>query len=165
MMPGSTIGGRSYTRANNAPIAFAPTWIVEQCKKARPKPAAAGRRIVEEDDIAIELATKWMLDRAPVAEEGNRDNTAHSVAAGLYDYGVTYPTALELMLEWNDLKCSPPLDLEDIERVTGSGISSRENAIGCTHPLAPGFEADEIDESKAPAVADIPTNGAGAVGE
>ena len=162
MMPGSTIGGRSYTRANNAPIAFAPTWIVEQCKNARPKPAAAGRRIVEEDDIAIELATKWMLDRAPVAEEGNRDNTAHSVAAGLYDYGVTYPTALELMLEWNDLKCSPPLDLEDIERVTGSGISSRENAIGCKHPLAPGFEAVEIAERKAPPVAGIPTSKIGA---
>jgi hypothetical protein len=156
LMPGSTIGGRSYTRANDAPIVFAPAWVVEQCKNARPKSSAAGKRIVEEDDIAIELATKWMLDRAPIAEEGNRDNTAYSVAAGLYDYGVTYPTALELMLEWNDLKCSPPLDLEDIERVTGSGISSRENAIGCKHPLASGLGAVEIAD-RAPTAAAIPT--------
>jgi hypothetical protein len=156
LMPGSTIDGRAYTRANDRPMAFAPRWIVEACNVAKAKTSAAGKRIVEEDDIAIELATKWMLDRAPVAEEGNRDNTAHSVAAGLYDYGVTYPTALELMLEWNDLKCSPPLDLEDIERVTGSGISSRKNAIGCKHPLAPGFDAVEIAE-RVSAAAGIPT--------
>ncbi|TFW55808.1 DUF3987 domain-containing protein [Bradyrhizobium sp. MOS001] len=156
LMPGSTIDGRAYTRADDRPMAFAPRWIVEACSVAKAKTSAASKRIVEEDDIAIELATKWMVDRAPVAEEGNRDNTAHSVAAGLYDYGVTYPTALELMLEWNDLKCSPPLDLEDIERVTGSGISSRENAIGCKHPLAPGFDAVEIAE-RVSAAAGIPT--------
>ncbi|WP_197090885.1 bifunctional DNA primase/polymerase [Bradyrhizobium sp. LTSP849] len=156
LMPGSTIDGRSYTRANDRPLAFAPPWMVEHCRNAKPKPSAAGKRIVEEDDIAIELATNFMRKFAPTAEEGNRDNTAHSVAAGLYDYGVTYPTALELMLEWNDLKCSPPLDLEDIERVTGSGISSRENAIGCKHPLAPGFYAVEIAE-RVSAAAGIPT--------
>lgn len=155
LMPGSTIDGRSYTRRNKSPIAFAPQWIVDQLKAATPKGDAAGKRIVEEDDLAVELATKWMLQLAPLAEQGNRDNTAHSVAAGLYDYGVTYQTALELMLEWNELKCSPPLDLEDIERVTGSAVTSRESAIGSKHPLAPGFEAVEIDESKAPLPAEI----------
>jgi hypothetical protein len=156
LMPGSTIEGRSYTRANDAPIVFAPAWVVEQCKNARPKSSAAGKRIVEEDDIAIELATNWMRKIATTAEEGNRDNTAHSVAAGVYDYGVTYPTAVDIMLEWNETKCFPPLDVEDIERVTDSASRSRENAIGCKHPLAPGFEAVEIAD-RASTMAGIPT--------
>ena len=45
LMPGSTIEGRSYTRANGVPMAFAPPWIVEQCKNAKPKTAAAGKRM------------------------------------------------------------------------------------------------------------------------
>lgn len=164
LLPGSTIDGRSYTRANDRPLAFAPPWIVEQLKAAEPKTSAAGKRIVEEDDIAIELATNFMRKLAPTAEEGNRDNTAHSVAAGLYDYGVTYPTAVDIMLEWNETKCFPPLDVEDIERVTDSASRSRKNAIGCKHPLAPGFEAVVIDETKAPAVASISTLAAGDAG-
>jgi hypothetical protein len=151
LLPGSTIDGRSYTRANDRPITFAPPWIVEKLKAAKERNDAAGKRIVEEDDTAIELATNWMLKHAPTAEEGNRDNTAYKVVARVYDYGVTNETALEIMLEWNETKCFPPLDMEDIERVTESASRSRENAIGSRHPEAGGFEAHAIAEHPAPA--------------
>ena len=165
LMPGSTIEGRSYTRANNAPIAFAPAWIVEQCKNARPKSSAAGKRLVEEDDIAIELFTNWLLKHAPRAETGNIDNTTYKVATKGYDFGCSQATVHERMLGWNETHCDPPGDIERLAVVVDSAERNRENAIGCSHPLAPGFEAHEIDDSKAPIVAGIPAatmNDAGA---
>jgi len=156
LMPGSTIEGRSYTRANDAPIAFAPAWIVEQCKNARPKSSAAGKRIVEEDDIAIELFTNWLLKRAPHAETGKIDDTTYKVATKGYDFGCSQATVHERMLGWNETHCDPPGDIERLAVVVDSAERNRENAIGCSHPLAPGFEAHEIDDSKAPTVAGIP---------
>jgi hypothetical protein len=158
MMPGSTIGGRSYTRANNAPIAFAPPWIVEQCKNARPKTAAAGKRIVEEDDIAIELFTNWLRDHAPRAQYGEIDDTTYRVATKGYDFGCSQTTVHDLMLGWNETHCEPPGNIDRLAVVVDSAERNRENAIGCSHPLAPGFEPVDIDESKRPeAVAGIPT--------
>ena len=157
VMPGSTIEGRMYTRENARPPAFAPQWIVERLKTARPKTAAAGKRVVEEDETAIEMATQWMLKHAPTAEYGAIDDTTYKVAARLYDFGVTEQTALEIMLEWNELRCSPPGDLDRLEVVVRSAGRNRENAIGSKHPGASGFDAVEIDESKKPiAAAAIP---------
>jgi Bifunctional DNA primase/polymerase, N-terminal/AAA domain/Primase C terminal 1 (PriCT-1) len=151
VMPGSTIAGRTYIRENVRPPAFAPQWLVDQLKAAKPKTNAAGKRIVEEDDTAVERATTWMIKHAPTAEEGNRDNTAYRVMARVYDEGVTRETGLEILTEWNDLKCFPPLDLDDLERIAESAGRNRENAIGSRHPLAGGFDAHEIAERPAEA--------------
>jgi hypothetical protein len=155
LMPGSTIEGRAYTRANNRPMAFAPAWIVEKLKAAKPRTGAAGKRIVEEDDIARELAERWMLEHAPTAETGNIDNTTYKVAAKCYDFGCSKDTVLDIMLEWNETRCFPPQDIEDLERVVESAGRNRENAIGSLHPFAPGFEAVEIDKSRAPPLAPL----------
>jgi hypothetical protein len=155
MMPGSTIEGRSYTRANDAPIAFAPPGIVEQCKNARPKPSAAGKRVVEEDDTAIELFTKWIRDRAPYAELGKIDDTTFIVCARGYDFGCSQETVYEKALGWNETHCNGLGDLERLAVVVESAGRNRQRPIGCDHPLAPGFDAVEIDESKAPLAAEI----------
>jgi hypothetical protein len=150
LMPGSTIEGRMYTRANNAPIAFAPGWIVEQCKNAKPKSSAAGKRIVEEDEISLQLAAKYLEKYAPRATTGKIDDTTFEVMARLYDFGCTQETVHELGLGWNETHCDPPGDIDRLAVVVESAGKNRERAIGCSHPLAPGFEAHEIDESKAP---------------
>jgi hypothetical protein len=151
MMPGSTIEGRSYTRANNAPIAFAPAWIVEQCKNARPKSSAAGKRVAPDDDAARKAAEHWLDKRAPRAELGSRDNTGYVVGTRFGDFGCGYENRLDLLLHWNETKCSPPLAIEDLERIADSFGRNRERPLGCLHPMAPlGFEVHEIDESKAP---------------
>jgi hypothetical protein len=150
VMPGSTIEGRMYTRENARPPAFAPQWVIDQLGAAKPKPDAAGKRIIEEDDLSVEMAERWLNDHAPRAEMGNRDNTAYRVGAKFGDFGCGYTTRLDLLLRWNDTHCDPPLDVEDLERIAQSAGSSRENAIGNAHPLAPGFEPVEIDESNAP---------------
>lgn len=152
LLPGSTIDGRPYTVGNTREIALAPDWLVAQCKTARQKPGAAGTRIVEEDDLARELFEEWMLKHAPSAETGNIDNTTYKVAARGYDFACSTATVLDVMLEWNDTHCFPPQAIEDLERVVESAGRNRENAIGSAHPLRPGFDAIEIDESKAPTI-------------
>lgn len=152
LLPGSEIDGRGYFAMNESLVNLAPPWLVERCNAARIKTDAAGKRIVEEDDLARELFEQWMLNNAPIAETGNIDNTTYKVGARGYDFGCSQPTVLDVLLEWNDTKCFPPQDIEDLERVVESAGRNRENAIGSAHPLAPGFEAVEIDETKKPAV-------------
>ena len=114
----------------------------------------AGKRLVEEDDIAIELFTKWMLNHAPYAELGEIDDKTFVVCAQGYDFGCSQETVYELVLGWNETHCNGLGDLERLPVVVESAGRNRENAIGCTHPLAPGFEAHEIAE-RVPAVAGI----------
>ncbi|MGQ2186083.1 bifunctional DNA primase/polymerase [Bradyrhizobium barranii] len=159
VMPGSTIEGRMYTRENARPPAFAPPWIIERLKAAKPKMSAAGKRLVEEDDTAIELFTNWLRDHAPRALYGKIDDTTYKVATKGYDFGCSQATVHELMLGWNETHCDPPGDIERLEVVVESAGRNRENAIGCSHPLAPGFEVVQIDESRAPrSAARVPTS-------
>jgi hypothetical protein len=157
LVPGSTIDGRSYTRRNGSPIAFAPQWIVDELNSATPKSSAAGKRVAPDDEQARSQAEHWLERMAPRAELGNRDNTAITVALKLGDFGCGYDTSLDIMLGWNESHCAPPLDLEDLQRICESAGRNRANAIGCLHRDAPGFKAVEIDASKAPAVDGIPT--------
>lgn len=150
LLPGSTIDGRSYECIDDRPIAPAPAWLIELCKKARPKNNKAGKRVVEEDDTAIAQAEHWMRNHAPRAELGERNNIAFRVATGLLDYGVSFETQTEMMLGWNETSCDPPLDDEELNTILESSRQSRGNPIGCKHRDAPGFEAVEIDEGKRP---------------
>jgi hypothetical protein len=160
--PGSSIEGRPYTWGvgpDVQPVANAPEWIIERCAAPRTPSAEAGKRIVEEDEVALEHAQNYIAEHAPFADEGQRDNTAFSVAARLFDFGVTRETAHELMLEWNEQNCHPPLDGEDLDRIVSSAMKNRGSAIGAAHPNAPGFEAHEVASVlPTPSVAGIPTS-------
>lgn len=145
--PGSTIGDKAYSWTNDRPIALMPPGLLERARGSAPttKSSAAGKRLVEEDDDAVRLATNWLTDRAPDGEAGSRDNTAFKVAAKLYDFGVSKTTALELLHEWNERRCSPPLEPEELERIADSAGRNRSNPIGVRHPAnAEGFEPVEI---------------------
>jgi hypothetical protein len=157
LMPGSAIEGRQYAREDARPPVFAPPWLVAHLKAAKPKTAAAGKRIAPDDEHARTAAEYWMERKAPRAESGNRDNTAIKVALKLGDFGCGYDTMLDIMLGWNETHCEPPLDLEDLQRICGSAGHNRENAIGCLHRDASGFEAVEISERPAPPMARIPS--------
>jgi hypothetical protein len=157
VMPGSTIEGRMYVREDARPPVFAPAWLVDQLKAAKPKTAAAGKRIVEEDDIAIELFTNWLRDHGPRAQDGKIDDTTYSVATKGYDFGCSQGTVHELMLGWNETHCEPPGNIDRLAVVVDSAERNRENTIGCSHPLAPGFEAVEITERLAPTPREIAT--------
>jgi hypothetical protein len=144
-----------YKWFRDRPIAGMPQELIELAGQARTsqRSSAAGKRLVEEDDEAVDRASKWLRDKAPEAEQGNRDNTAFYVAAKLYDFGVSKQTNHELMFEWNETKCSPPLELEEIERIVDSASRNRSMPIGYDHPKnSDGFDSVEIDESKKPQI-------------
>lgn len=132
---------------------LAPTWLLERCRAPRPRSRVAGKRVVEEDKIAVDRALRWLLEHAPDAIEGQRDNTAFAVAARFYDEGVSAETCRELLSDWNYNKCHPPLDEAAIERLVSSAARNRGSAIGAKHPGAPGFEPVEIGAR--PAATDV----------
>lgn len=147
---GSTIDGKPYFwKAGYEPdkIDFkeAPLWLITKCNAAKPKSADASKTIVEEDETALQLATDYVRSQAPEAIQGGRDNTAYTVAARLYDFGVSRETAQELLSEWNESYCHPTLENDAIERIAWSAQRNRENAIGSAHPNAPGFEPQQIN--------------------
>jgi len=156
LLPGSTISGREYRweqgyRPHDRKRAVAPAGLIEAAKARRERSSAAGERLVEEDAWAVERATKYLRDEAPEATEGNRNNTAVVVINRFLDFGVWEETAHEMALEWNETKCSPPLDPDEIKRIAESVPRSRLRPIGVDHPKnASGFEAVEIDESRKP---------------
>ena len=139
-----------YTWLRERPITLMPGILIEHVGQATSeKSKHAGERLAEETDGALEQAEKWLREHAPEAEQGERDNTAYTVACKLYDFGLADSTVLGLMLEWNETKCSPPLELHDIERVASSGGRNRQKPIGVDR-TTDGFDREEIDESKHP---------------
>jgi hypothetical protein len=165
VMPGSTIDGRTYTRQGARSPVFAPPWMIDRLKMATPKSTAAGKRVVEEDDIAIELFTKWILNRAPYAEIGRIDDTTFIVCAQGYDFGCSQETVYEIALGWNETHCNGLGDIDRLAVVVESAGRNRRRPIGCSHPLAPGFDAVVIDESKAPLPTEIDESEASAAAE
>lgn len=147
---GSTIQGKAYKWANDREVIELPQGHIDllaerdKLKKAE-KSANAGKRVVEEDDEAVRLASEWLLNHAPRGEEGNRDNTAFQVAARLYDYGLAKQTVYEMMAAvWNEGMCDPPLEREEIERIADSAGRNRQNPIGQKHPTAAASGFDPV---------------------
>ena len=124
--------------------------MIDRCGRGRERDAASGKRLVEEDDTAIEMAQQWLDKHAPSAQLGEIDDTAFKVAAKLYDFGVSTATATEMLCEWSDTRAFPPMQLDRIKVVAESAGRNRGSAVGKLHPNASGFEAVEIDESKNP---------------
>ncbi|MBN8991620.1 MAG: bifunctional DNA primase/polymerase [Rhizobiales bacterium] len=150
LLPGSTIEGRPYEFEISRPPAFAPQWIVDRCAAAKDRTDTAGKRVVEEDDTAREMFVAWIREHAPCAELGEIDDRTFLVSARGYDFGCSESTVLELVHEWNDTHCNGLGDLERLPVVVESAGRNRDKAIGSSHPLAPGFEAVEIDQTMRP---------------
>jgi hypothetical protein len=149
--PGSAIDGRIYEWAagyspNERPITPAPQWLIDRCAAPRRKTRTSGTRVIEEDEQSLELAEAYLAGTQDVIQ-GGRDNEAFKVAAGLYDFGISRETCFSLMLEWNEMRCSPPLDMDAIERVVWSAQKNRDNSIGAKHPDAPGFDVYEMPDT------------------
>jgi len=53
-------------------------------------------------------------------EEGQRNNTIASFAGHLLWHGVDPEVVLELLLTWNQARCQPPLDDDEVARVVAS---------------------------------------------
>jgi RecA-family ATPase len=159
--PGSTIDGKEYVwlddnkpalnngssyvaSSRTAPV---PAWMLAKVKEAKPKHPNAGKRIADEDEWTIERCEHY-LPYAPEASQGHRDDTAVAIANRFYDFGAELVTVQDFLHRWNEEKCHPPLDNDDIHRIADSSGRSRLKAIGCDHwtQWLEGFEAYEIED-------------------
>jgi hypothetical protein len=146
--PGSIFNDRFYTIENEAEIAAAPAWLCERVRPAKTKSADAAKIVGELDtSAAISSVTAYLEYSAPEAIEGQGgDNATYKVACAVLDRGVSPETALELMLEhWNE-RCSPPWEPEDLRKKIENAAEHRQSAIGRDNPAA-GFCVVELPAS------------------
>ncbi|MEZ5890352.1 MAG: bifunctional DNA primase/polymerase [Xanthobacteraceae bacterium] len=137
--PGSTIHGRKYewinpdqefTEVDDEFIQqFEETNKPELRKKANSTP------LCEPDTPEILAAVaQYITGDAPVAHQGNRDNTAYKVACQVKNYGASPETALNALFEWNGTKCNPPLDSDVIETKVDSAYKNSQRPQGDDAP-------------------------------
>lgn len=140
--PGSIIDGKPYVLERDVPMADAPDWLLAKLTEVRVSAnAETGRYLGDLDNPGVlEWAKKYVRDLAPNGFEGARNNTAFIVAEKILDRGISKEKLLELMLEWNDAKCFPPLPDDEIEKTCRSAAGpSRQLVIGVDNPTV-GFE-------------------------
>lgn len=132
---GSTIDGRAYTD-NGEPIADAPQWLIDLCapagvRSADTKPTAPAADVPAERAESRALAY-LKSDEAPKGEAGSRNETAYRVATRLRDFGVTEAACIGMLAEhW---QCSPPLEHDELVKVTRSAYTYARDAVGNADP-------------------------------
>lgn len=136
--PGSVVAGKPYTIVSDADIADAPDWLVEliEAASAPVEPRKAPEGIELDTPAAIGRARDYLLADAPLAVEGSGgDSTTYTVAAHVRDFGISEDTALELMADHWDGRCSPPWG-EDLADKVANAYRYAQNEIGCDDPAA-----------------------------
>lgn len=136
--PGSTNAknGRGWTTISgglDAALTLLPDSVLDAIR--RPEEAEAlPEELAELAGIEIDavhnvaLAAAWLAGEQG-APEGERDNTAFRLAAGVRDWAISANMCLSMLGEWNE-KCSPPLDDESIRRVVRSAYTNARTAAG-----------------------------------
>jgi len=133
--------GTGYTVREEREIADAPEWFYVEAKpRGAPDADASGSEpVIDEDqDAAIEWATSYLLNEAPLALEGaGGDDTTMLVGRALRDMGISEPMALDLMLDnWN-ARCEPPWDFDDLKTKVANVFKYAR--------FAPGSKSAEAD--------------------
>lgn len=134
LAPGSVVDGKPYVLLRDVPVAPAPQWLIDLLRAAPVREVNAGNEFGEMDTPEAIDACRRVLERAVDTYEGSRDNTAYQIANKFYDFGVTRETCLELLHDWNDAKCFPPLADDDLDRISASARNSRKASIGRDNP-------------------------------
>lgn len=143
--PGSEIAGRFYRFANDRPPGLAPSVLLAECSVATPKSLEPVKRVAPENDWAVETAWDYMRNRAPEAVDGQRNEIGFAVTTEPYDWGVSRETMMELLLWWNEHKCHPSLEYDELKLLARSGESNRRENIGYrNHEYNPGFDPVEV---------------------
>jgi hypothetical protein len=145
--PGSTINGVPYEIVNDADPIEAPRWLIKAAGRPTPKSDNAGALVVEPDlPAAIERATKYLLDEAPISAHPSANDTLYRVAARVKDFGISEPTACELIFEHyfpND-RCEVVWPDDQATKVIGNAYKHGKEPIGVASTEEFG-EAEIID--------------------
>lgn len=148
--PGSVYEGRTYALERDVPIATAPNWLVELMRAPPIKSAGAAVAIGKLDRPEdIKRCRDW-LENSPDVYEGGRDNAAFAIACRFLDFGASPASVREMLDEWNEQKCNPPLPDNDLNRIADSATRNRQSPIG-RDSITAGFAPVELPAPPAPA--------------
>jgi hypothetical protein len=143
--PGSTIADRAYSVVPGThDLALAPDWLIGLCKAPSPSKPSTNARLIDETPAGVAAAERWLRDDAPAPTEGSRNNTAYTVIAKLLDFGLWDETAHQLLAQWNETNCSPPMGAEEIATIARSAAAKTQNPHGILSPDLSVFEPREI---------------------
>ena len=116
--PGSTIDGRRYEVVRDVEAAWLPGTLSRYLTAYIDGSARRDFQVSWQDSPAtINAATQFLLT-APAAVEGQRgDETTYIVTAKLVrEYGLSPQTALDLLIEHYNPRCSPPWSLDELHQ-------------------------------------------------
>jgi hypothetical protein len=139
--PGSEIAGFEYYISDDSPRdpAPLPEWIKEKLAAHKSAKKATNKdKVISADNPAdVEKAKRWLLDVAETAVEGHGgDHTTFATAAKLKEFGISPENTLELLLDhWND-RCSPPWQIEDLQRKVDNAYRYAQKAQGAASAQA-----------------------------
>jgi hypothetical protein len=105
--PSLHISGKRYrweVNPSQAPLAKLPGWIVAVINKAKPATAPANWLSVATTDVV----------------EGRRNDTIARLAGHLLRHHIDPDVTLELLLAFNNVRCCPPLSLDEVTQTVNS---------------------------------------------
>lgn len=118
--PGSTLSGKAYT-PRDRDLLYARQGLLEKCARSLEHEPAQSQdptpEIKVDTDKAFERATAWFSLYAPTeVRVGSRHQISYELAARLKDFGITESQCVDLVTDWNNQYCTPPLDLHECVR-------------------------------------------------
>ena len=153
---GSTRNGKVYLAGPHKHVAPAPAWLIDEAGRADPN-AKPQREPVAELDVPDNVArvVDYLKNTAqPAVQYDGGNATCYRVAARVKDLGVSERTAVDLMLEhWNP-RCSPewsPGELDEFEAIVSNAYRYGKNAPGSATPAGDFSEANGAPPLPAPA--------------
>jgi hypothetical protein len=148
--PGSVVDGAVYEIIDEAPIAKAPEWLEERVGKPAPKTTA--KQVVQILDVPARIEkAKALLETAPPAVSGNGGNTTtFKTAARVKDLGISELTALDLMAEIYNPRCSPEWSWEELANIVTNAYKHGKRPIGASTPEAEFEATAEPEDPLAP---------------
>lgn len=149
--PGSTIDGVPY-EVLHAPFRLPPVPDFLKRHLIRSVPKSDLPPLADLDDpAAIRRAREFLsTDAAPAIEGAHGDDTTFRVACRIKDFGVSEGTALDLMLEIYNERCSPPWPYETLRDKVANAY-----AYGKLPPAAASPQADFAEALTAAQIAAI----------
>jgi hypothetical protein len=125
-----------YTVEHDAPVAQAEAALIARLDE--PMERQSREAVVDLDSpAAVIRAISWLDNEAPLALEGDAgDHTTFKVCAHLKDIGLSETTALQVLWEhWNQ-RCSPPWSPEELARKVQNAFAYGSLAPGASSAAA-----------------------------
>lgn len=142
LAPSATADG-SYTWEDEGKPAYRTEAMVEAASKRKEKSHDHDNWIIDADlPENIAKAIKYCKDKAQIAIEGrNGDHMAYATAAMMKSYGLSSATALEVIWDYWNPRCSPPWRPDEIDHLERKVINAYEYNISPPGNMTEAYKA------------------------